>query len=339
MKPNGTEKQRGRKQDQTGDQNRNDPITAACLKKNIIGNVIGKAAQASTIAKEKSPRKRKCSNFLQKKGKYHRDIYYSVLIRQSVVTMKSLVIATLVSLPALIKAHGCKGCVPLDILSFDKVIKSFEYSLVKFDTSYPYGEKHEQYSVLAVDASTVNNLLVAEVGIKDYGELNNVELGERFDIKKDDYPAVVLFKRYEDGTLEHIRYRGEEFSSEALKSFLRQHTGLVMALSGCLEEFDKLADQIFEVKEKQWPEILTAMKAKADSVTEPENKKKADMYVKIMNKMIVEGKVFIKNEMERTKKMVEVSDVKESQKKKLKEKLNVLRSFTREAAPRIRDEL
>lgn len=65
---------------------------------------------------------------------------------------------------------SCKGCVELDSMTFDKVISKFDYAIVKFDISYPYGEKHEQYEEFAKAASDVSNLLVAEVGVKDYGE-------------------------------------------------------------------------------------------------------------------------------------------------------------------------
>jgi endoplasmic reticulum protein 29 len=39
----------------------------------------------------------------------------------------------------------------------------------------------------------VEDLLVGEVGIKDYGEKDNNDLGDRFGVNKEDYPVVVLF--------------------------------------------------------------------------------------------------------------------------------------------------
>ncbi len=242
-------------------------------------------------------------------------------------------------LPALINGHGCKGCVPLDMLTFDKMVNSFQFSLVKFDTAHPYGDKHEQFSFLAVDASPVENLLVGDVGIKDYGEPENVDLAERFAIRKNEWPAVLLFRRDSDGSLEHFRYRGHQFTSEAIKSFIKQHTGIVMAVSGTHEEFETLADQVFKVKEKKWPEILQQMKEKAGNITEPEEKKKADEYVNTMSNLMDKGQLWLKNEIQSTKQQMNAGHVKELERKRLRDKYNILKTFGSHAPPRIRDEL
>ena len=41
------------------------------------------------------------------------------------------------------------GTVVLDSLSVDKVLSRFEYSLVKFDTFYPTGDKHAKFASMA----------------------------------------------------------------------------------------------------------------------------------------------------------------------------------------------
>lgn len=41
------------------------------------------------------------------------------------------------------------GCVELDKLTFDKIVKRFRYTLVKFDVAFPYGEKHEAFTNFA----------------------------------------------------------------------------------------------------------------------------------------------------------------------------------------------
>jgi len=76
-------------------------------------------------------------------------------------------------------AINCKGCTPLDELTFDKMINSFPASLVKFDVAYPYGDKHEEFAKVAVDGAETKGLFVGEVGIKDYGDKDNEELGKR----------------------------------------------------------------------------------------------------------------------------------------------------------------
>ncbi len=91
-------------------------------------------------------------------------------------------------------AINCKGCTPLDNLSFDKLVNKFKVSMVKFDVAYPYGDKHEEFGKFAADAAEVDDLFVGEVGIKDYGEKENSDLGARFGATdKEDYPIVFMF--------------------------------------------------------------------------------------------------------------------------------------------------
>ena len=81
-------------------------------------------------------------------------------------------------------AINCKGCTPLDNLSFDKLLSKFKVSIVKFDVAYPYGDKHEEFGKFSLAAAEVEDLFVGEVGIKDYGDKDNADLAERFGVKK-----------------------------------------------------------------------------------------------------------------------------------------------------------
>jgi endoplasmic reticulum protein 29 len=65
--------------------------------------------------------------------------------------------------------------------------------VVKFDVAYPYGEKHDQFTKLSQALASNGNILVADVGIKDYGDKENVDLAERYKVVKEDYPVVLLF--------------------------------------------------------------------------------------------------------------------------------------------------
>ena len=47
---------------------------------------------------------------------------------------------------------------------------AFPVSLVKFDTAYPYGEKHDEYAKISEEAAELPNMFIGEVGIKDYGD-------------------------------------------------------------------------------------------------------------------------------------------------------------------------
>lgn len=74
---------------------------------------------------------------------------------------------------------------------------------MKIDVAYPYGEKHEQFGKLSAVLSSNSDILVAEVGVKDYGDKENVNLAEKYKIVKEDYPVLLLFL---EGKTEPIRY-------------------------------------------------------------------------------------------------------------------------------------
>lgn len=88
----------------------------------------------------------------------------------------------------------CKGCLELDELTFGKVLSKFPIVLVKFDVAFPYGNQHEEYAKFAMEISETNaeNMIVALVGIKNYGEPTNNALAERFHIGNE-LPAIKLF--------------------------------------------------------------------------------------------------------------------------------------------------
>ena len=120
------------------------------------------------------------------------------------LTILSLGLLSLLS-PNEASALNCAGCTPLDTLTFDKMVDAFPAAIVKFDVAYPYGDKHEEFAKVSKDGSAAEDLFVGEVGIKDYGDKDNEDLGERFGVKKDDYPVVFLFKRVEGGKREEHR--------------------------------------------------------------------------------------------------------------------------------------
>merc|ERR1711936_400647 len=85
----------------------------------------------------------------------------------------------------LVSGQVLEGLVQLDKKSFDKILKKFNYSLVKFDVGYPTGEKHKSYGSLAVEVSGMSDVFVGEVRIKDYGDKANQDLAERFGVSQD----------------------------------------------------------------------------------------------------------------------------------------------------------
>lgn len=101
----------------------------------------------------------------------------------------------------------CTGCVDLDELTFEKVVKKFKAAFVKFDQQFPFGDTHEEWAKFAGELNNKTksgtdhpDLLIATVGIKDYGERDNQALGDKYGHhKRQDSPVIKLFL---DGDLE-----------------------------------------------------------------------------------------------------------------------------------------
>ena len=185
---------------------------------------------------------------------------------------------------------------------------------------------------MAVDVAEVDDVMVATVGIKDFGEKDNEELGKRFDARKDTFPVVVLFIK--DGKTKKINEfkfpASEDFKVANLKTWIRQHSGVYLPLPGCLEEFDRLADRLMSAtspgdKGKVMAEAekaLIDLKGKDD-----EKAKKAEIYVRVMRKVSSEGQAFATSEIQRIKKILE-GKLSSAKKQQMEQRINVLNSFT-----------
>ena len=62
-----------------------------------------------------------------------------------------------------------RGSLPLDALTFEKIIRNHEYVLVKFDTAYPFGDLHDEWKDIARYSARNYDLVAAEVNINEYG--------------------------------------------------------------------------------------------------------------------------------------------------------------------------
>lgn len=162
--------------------------------------------------------------------------------------MKAYLVFTCIALflPFAYQASTPTGSVDLDELSFDKITKKFEVSLVKFDVAFPYGDKHEAFVALAKDAKDVDDLLIAEVGVKDYGEKDNEQLAKKYGATKENFPIVKLFIK---GKSEPITFDDSKgFNSDELRLFIRENTGIYLSLPGCVKELDNLAIEFMKEK-------------------------------------------------------------------------------------------
>jgi len=225
-------------------------------------------------------------------------------------------------------ALNCEGCVALDELSFDKVLSKFPVSLIKFDIAYPYGDRHDQFAQVAKDAANIPDLFVGEVGIKDYGEKENSELGKRFKIERDDFPAVLVFvKNNLKGSIEHFKFDNDKgFNAGNLKNFIKQKSGLRIPLKGCIEQLDNIAEKFTSTSSEEERKILRK-DAEQEIKSLPEDQKKnGQMYTKVMKKLTSDGEGFLSSEETRIKKLL-TTKLTAKKKEEMEIRLNILTSF------------
>lgn len=238
----------------------------------------------------------------------------------------TVLLLSLASLLTSSLAINCPGCTPLDEVSFDKLISKFKASIIKFDVAYPYGEEHDEFAKIAKDCQEIGDIFVGEVGVKDYAEKDNQKLAERFSVSKEDFPAVILFVHGEGGELQHFRF-GDKLTADGLKKFFRSKSGIYLTLPGCIEEFDKLVDKLLDTSKEGQESVLKEAEDLWDKTHGPKMAKRADVYVKLMRKVVSTGASFISKEFQRVTKLIG-GKISSEKKEELEEKLNILKSFS-----------
>ncbi|CAI9715790.1 reticulum resident 29-like [Octopus vulgaris] len=192
-----------------------------------------------------------------------------------------------------------KGSVPLNSGVFDKVISKHKAVLVKFDETYPYGEKQEQFKKVAQSSYVQPELLIAEVQIADYGEQENMDLATRFNVKKEDFPVYKLFLQDKK---EPIAYTGNVKDSAAIKRFVMKNTDLWLGMPGCLEDYDVLVKKFARASSEERQAILAEAEEIKNKYRNDVQKSYATIYVKTMKK-IMEKDDFLASEMKRVEKL------------------------------------
>ncbi|XP_023248577.1 endoplasmic reticulum resident protein 29 [Copidosoma floridanum] len=221
-------------------------------------------------------------------------------------------------------AEDCSACVQLTSHTFDKILPKFKAVLVKFDVVYPYGDKHKEYTDVAVSTKDSPDLLIAEVGVKDFGNKDNQDLAKRFGIKPDDYPTLLLFVNGRKEPYRFVAEKDDEFTANNIKRFIKKKTSLYLGLPGCIEKLDQLADE-FKANEKDRKEIFNKAKLFEETLPE-EHREAAKVYIKLMAKILEKGDVFVQTEQTRLENLLK-GKLSVEKKKTMEERRNILQSF------------
>mmetsp|Transcript_92426 Transcript_92426/g.128305 ORF Transcript_92426/g.128305 Transcript_92426/m.128305 type:complete len:246 (-) Transcript_92426:174-911(-) len=220
-------------------------------------------------------------------------------------------------------AFAARGALTLDSLTFDKVVTGNQQILVKFDKQYPYGEKEDAYKEFLKDVAKTT-LLVGEVGVQDYGDKENDDLRERFNVNADDYP---VFKMFKNGASDPITYTGD-VTADGLRAFVTKEAGVWIGLQGTIESFDKIAQAVAAGKKTAEDGLKEATKVE-EGLSSEDEKKSARMYTTILKKIKEkgsEGKDFATKEIKRVEGLVKTK-ISEAKKETLQTRLNILQSF------------
>ncbi|KAG8233421.1 hypothetical protein J437_LFUL013415 [Ladona fulva] len=228
------------------------------------------------------------------------------------------------------EAINCKGCVPLDSYTFDKIIAKFKASVIKFDVAYPYGPKHDEYAKVSESAFTIPDLLVGEVGVKDYGDQENSDLAERYKVSKEDFPVIKLFVEGKTDPFTFSPATSEEFTADNIKKFIRSTSGIYIGLPGCLEDFDRLVTTfVAETDEKLKRKVLREAEDLWDKAKGKSEQRAAETYVKLMRKMLEKGPDFVDTEVKRVEGIIK-GKVSKEKKEEMQYRINILQSFRRD---------
>ena len=239
--------------------------------------------------------------------------------------LTALPMLILASCTSLIQAASL-GALNLDDFTFDKIVDGSRDVLVKFDKDYPYGDEEDEFKALCKTVGPLKaSLVIAEVGVQDYGDRNNEGLRERFGISRDAFPAYRLFRKGHASTDAPLVYSGA-INEGALAAFLKLETGLYIGLPGNLEVFDKMAHGFLGKDTAAATALYKAAEA-AQAEVGASDAESARAYVKTMARVLEKGPSFISAETNRVKKLLG-GKITEKKKKLFGERLNILSSFT-----------
>jgi endoplasmic reticulum protein 29 len=222
---------------------------------------------------------------------------------------------------AVAHAYTDRGILKLDNTTFDRVVDGTKSVFVRFDKEYSYGDEHDAWKDFAgkVGGSSAD-MLVADVGVSEYGDKDNSDISDRYSIKSDDFPQYRLWLKTKPSTADPIAYTGAKKSDDFLR-FVQTEAGVWVGLPGQIKELDALAKEFAKD-----PAGVTSKAEKEVAAAGDKDAEYAKYYMKVMTKLAA-SKDFVSKETERLKKMIDDGSVKPAKKEQFGRRLNILSSF------------
>ena len=171
--------------------------------------------------------------------------------------------------------------------------------------------------------------MLAEVGIAEYGENTNSELGDKYSINKDDYPQYRLFLVGKDVNDPSKYEYTDNVKTDSLAQFVRKN-GIYLALNGCVQDFDELVDKFMSDKDKSnRDKIGNEGKKLLDNYSGKEDEEKSGKYyMKVMAKINKDGDEYINKEIKRLNNLLNGETYIADEKKPwFRKRLNILSVF------------
>lgn len=166
---------------------------------------------------------------------------------------------------------------------------------------------------------------MVEIAVKDYGEKENSDLAQKYGVKKDDYPVLKLFVK---GQKEPINFgKEEDYTADNLKKFIRSKSGVYIGCTGCIKAFDDIVikftkENSVEKKKK----LLRDAEDLWDKAKGNLEQKSAEVYVKIMRKLLEKGDEFLLNESTRIDNLLK-GKISKEKKEEMQQRISILQVF------------
>merc|ERR1719198_2667009 len=217
-----------------------------------------------------------------------------------------------------------RGILKLDNCTFDRLVDGSRNIIVRFDKEYSYGDDHDAWKDFAKTVGESSaDVLVADVGVSEYGDKDNSDLSDRYSIKSDDFPQYRLWTKGSPSSAAPDVFKGDK-KSDAFLRYVQEKAGVWIGLPGQLKELDALAKEFGSGSKDK---VLKKAEAAVKSLDE-KDAEFGKYYVKVMSKVVATGGDFVKKETDRLQKMVDDASVKASKKDQFGRRLNILSSFS-----------